>query len=56
VTKDNLLPLLPDRVSDVELPVDSLEESHFVSVDLADLEARDLAPSASRVVTVLQVL
>ena len=56
MSQDNLLPLLPDGVRDVELPVDSGEESHFVGIDLADLEARDLAPGSSRVIAVLQVL
>lgn len=52
----DFLPLLPDRVGDVEFPVDSLQEGHLVGVDLTDLEARDLAPCASGVVAVLQVL
>jgi hypothetical protein len=56
MTEDNFLPFLPDGISDMELPVHSLEESHLVGVDLTNLEARDLAPSASRVVTILQVL
>jgi hypothetical protein len=56
VTENNLLPLLPNGVSDVQLPVDSLEERHLIGVDLTDLEARDLAPCASRVVAILQVL
>jgi hypothetical protein len=56
VSQDNLLPLLPYRVNNVQFPVDSFEEGHLVGVDLADLEARDLAPCASRVVAVLQVL
>lgn len=54
--QDNFLPLLPYRVNNVEFPVDSLEESHLVGVDLTDLEARDLTPCASRVVAVLQIL
>lgn len=53
---DHILPLLPDGVNNVEFPVDSFEESHFVCVDLANLEARDLAPRARRVVAVLQIL
>jgi hypothetical protein len=56
VTENNFLPLLPNGVSDVQLPVNSLEERHLVGVDLTDLEARDLAPCASRVVAILQVL
>jgi hypothetical protein len=56
VTENNFLPLLPNRVSDVQLPVHSLEKRHLVGVDLADFEARDLAPCASRVVAILQVL
>jgi hypothetical protein len=51
-----LLPLLPSWVSDVEPPVDSFEEGHFVSIDLADREARNLAPSTSREVAILQIL
>jgi hypothetical protein len=56
VTENNFLPLLPDGVGNVQLPVYSLEERHLVRVDLADLEARDLTPCASRVVAVLQIL
>jgi hypothetical protein len=39
----------------MEFPVDSLEKSHLVGVDLTNLEARDLAPRASGVVAVLQI-
>jgi hypothetical protein len=56
MAQNNLLPLLPDGVRDVELPVDSLQESHLVGVDLAHLQTRDLAPCPSRVVAVLQIL
>jgi hypothetical protein len=56
VSENNLLPFLPNRIGDVEFPVDGLQEGHLVGVDLTDLETRDLAPCASRVVAVLQVL
>jgi hypothetical protein len=56
VTVNDFLPLLPNRIGDVKLPVHSLEEGHLVCVDLTDLEARYLAPGASRVVAVLQIL
>jgi hypothetical protein len=56
VSQNDVLPFLPNRVNNVEFPVDSLEESHLVGVDLTNLEARDLAPCASRVVAVLQIL
>ena len=46
MSQDDFLPFLPDGVNDVKLPVDGLEESHFVGVDLTNLEARYLAPSA----------
>ena len=56
MSEHNLLPLLPYGVDDVEFPVDSLQKGHLVGVDLTDLQARDFAPCASRVVAVLQVL
>jgi hypothetical protein len=56
VSQNDFLPFFPNRISDVKLPIDSLEKGHLVGVDLTDLEARDLAPCASRVVAVLQVL
>jgi hypothetical protein len=56
VSEDYLLPLLPDRIDDVKLPVDCSKESHFVRINLAHFEARDFAPSAGRVVTILQIL
>ena len=40
----------------MQLPVDSLEKGHFVGVDLTNLETGYLAPRASRVVAVLQIL
>lgn len=56
MSQNNLLPLLPHRIDNVELPVDRFQESHLVCVDLANLEPRDLAPRAGRVVAVLQIL
>lgn len=56
MSENNFLPFLPNWIGDVEFPVDGLQEGHLVGVNLTDLEARDLAPCASRVVAVLQVL
>ena len=53
MSQDDFLPFLPYRINDVQFPVDSFEESHLVGVDFANLETRDLAPCASRVVAVL---
>jgi hypothetical protein len=54
--QNDVLPFLPNRINNVELPVNSLEESHLIGIDLTDFEARDLAPCASGVVAVLQIL
>jgi hypothetical protein len=54
--QNNLSPSLEDFVCDVQLPVDSKEESHLVLVDLLDGEAGNLAPGTRRVVSVLKVL
>lgn len=54
--QNDLSPFLEDFVCNVQLPVDSKEESHLVLVDLLDAEARDLAPGTRRVVPVLKVL
>jgi hypothetical protein len=56
VSENNFLPFLPDRVGDVEFPVDGLQEGHLVGVNLTDLEARNLAPCTRRIIAVLQVL
>jgi hypothetical protein len=40
----------------VELPVDSLEESHLVRIDLLSLQTGDSAPRARRVVAILEIL
>jgi hypothetical protein len=56
VSEDNLLPFLPNGINDVKLPVDSLQKSQFVGVDFAHLQPRDVAPSAGRVIAILQIL
>lgn len=56
VLQYNLGPTLEDVVGDVELPVDGQQESDLVLVDLVGVETRDLAPGASRVVSVLEIL
>jgi len=40
----------------MEFPVNGNEESDLVLVDLLGVETRDLAPSASREITILKVL
>lgn len=52
----NISPSLEDLIGDVELPVDSKEKSDLVLVDLMSVEPRNLAPSPSRVVPVLEIL
>jgi hypothetical protein len=56
ILEDNFLPPFPDRISNVEFPVDSFQEGHFIGVNLTNLEAGNLAPGSGRVVAVLQVL
>lgn len=55
MTQDDLLPLLPDRIGDVEFPVHGREEGHLVGVDFAHLQAGNFTPRTSGVVAVLQV-
>lgn len=49
-------PALPYCVGNVQVPADCVEESRLVLVDLLGVQTRDLAPGASRVVSVLEVL
>ena len=56
MTKDNFLPLFPNGISDVKFPIHSRKKCHLISIDLAYLQARDLAPGTSRVITILKVL
>lgn len=42
-------------IGNVELPVDTIEESAFVHVDLGDLESRHLAPRFCRIIAILKV-
>ena len=56
MTENYLLPLFPDGISDMELPVHCRKKGHLVGVDLANLETRYLAPCTSRVVPILQIL
>lgn len=49
-------PSFPYSVGDVQVPVDCVKESRLVLVDLLSVKARDLAPGAGGVVSVLKVL
>ena len=40
----------------MEFPIDRSNERHFVGVDLADFETRNLAPGSCGVVPILQIL
>lgn len=48
-------PALPNSVGDVQIPAHGMEESRFVLVDLLGVKARNLTPSTSRVVSVLEI-
>ena len=54
--QENPGPSLPYRVGNVQIPIDRVEEGRLVLVDLLGVKTRDLAPSASRVISVLEVL
>lgn len=56
VLENDFGPSLKDIFGDVEVPANSKEESNLVLVDLLGVESRDLAPSASSVVSVLEIL
>jgi hypothetical protein len=54
--EDDVGPALENGIGDVYPPVDGKEEGHLVLVDLEGVETGNLAPSAGRVVAILQVL
>jgi hypothetical protein len=47
IANQNVRPALEYGVRNVELPIDLVEEGHFVGVDLVDFETRNLTPSSS---------
>lgn len=56
VLENDFGPSLEDILRDVKVPANGKEESNLVLVDLLGVESRDLAPSASSVVSVLEIL
>lgn len=56
VLENDLGPSLKDILGDVKVPADSKEEGNLVLVDLLGVESRDLAPGASSVISVLEIL
>lgn len=56
VVQYNLRPPFEDCVGEVKFPANLREEGPLVSIDLANSQARHLAPGFGRVVAVLQVL
>jgi hypothetical protein len=49
-------PSLEDLVNDMHLPIDCVEKSDFVLVDLLSVKPRNLAPGPGRIVSILKIL